>query len=59
MTEYVSRHGLFVAVPLAALIEEQVLLDIDPDAFWAGYVAQPPGHTEPLLHAARRAAKTA
>jgi malate synthase len=37
VTEYVSRHGLSVAAPLAKLIEEQVLLEITPDRFWSGY----------------------
>ena len=37
MTQYVSRHGLSVAAPLAQLIESEILLNISPDAFWAGY----------------------
>lgn len=37
MTNYVERQGLQVAAPLAALIEEQVLLNVTPDVFWSGY----------------------
>jgi malate synthase len=39
VTQYVSRHGLTVAAPLAQLVENEVLLDIDSDTFWAGYAA--------------------
>src|SRR6056297_1499410 len=39
MTQYVDRHGLSVAEPLAALIENDVLTDVSPDQFWSGYAA--------------------
>ncbi len=39
MTAYVNRQGLSVAEPLAKLIEDEILLDIAPDAFWSGYAA--------------------
>jgi len=40
MTDYVERHGLQVAAPLAALIEDEVLTGgVTPDAFWSGYAA--------------------
>ncbi|PYC47959.1 malate synthase G [Litorivita pollutaquae] len=39
MTDYVDRHGLSVAAPLADLIERKVLLGVTPDAFWSGYAA--------------------
>ncbi|WP_299909225.1 malate synthase G [uncultured Paracoccus sp.] len=39
MTEYVTRHGLEVAAPLAELVEGQVLTGIEADAFWSGYAA--------------------
>ncbi|MEE3071143.1 MAG: malate synthase G [Pseudomonadota bacterium] len=39
MSEYVERHGLKVAAPLAKLVEEQVLLNVSADDFWAGYAA--------------------
>ncbi|MBU2937603.1 MULTISPECIES: malate synthase G [Pacificibacter] len=37
MTDYVLRHGLSVAAPLAKLVEEQVLLGVSADTFWTGY----------------------
>lgn len=37
MTNYVTRAGLSVAAPLAALVEDQILLGVSADAFWAGY----------------------
>ena len=37
MTTYVKRADLDVSADLAALIEGEVLLNIDPDAFWQGY----------------------
>ncbi|MBT9383889.1 malate synthase G [Pseudooceanicola sp. CBS1P-1] len=39
MTQYVTRAGLSVAAPLAALVEDQVLpgLGISPEAYWGGY----------------------
>ena len=39
MTDYVDRHGLSVAAPLARLIEDDILLGITPDQFWSGYAA--------------------
>src|SRR6056297_3329240 len=39
MTQYVDRHGLSVAEPLADLIENDVLTDVSPDRFWSGYAA--------------------
>ncbi|SLN49186.1 Malate synthase G [Aquimixticola soesokkakensis] len=39
MTHYVERAGLQVAQELATLVEEQILIDITPTAFWAGYAA--------------------
>ncbi|SEM80277.1 malate synthase [Roseovarius tolerans] len=39
MTQYVDRHGLSVAEPLAALIENDVLTGVSPDQFWSGYAA--------------------
>jgi malate synthase len=39
MTDYVDRHGLSVAAPLARLIEDDILLGVTPDAFWSGYAA--------------------
>jgi len=39
MTTYVERHGLSVAEPLAALIENDILLDVTADQFWSGYAA--------------------
>ncbi|SMX51078.1 malate synthase G [Actibacterium lipolyticum] len=39
MTQYVNRSGLSVAAPLAALIENEMLIDVSPDAFWDGYAA--------------------
>ena len=39
MTDTVERHGLTVAAPLARLIEDEVLLGVEPDAFWSGYAA--------------------
>src|SRR6056297_3747061 len=37
MTQYVDRHGLSVAQPLATLIENEVLTGVSPDQFWSGY----------------------
>ncbi|MFI0396323.1 malate synthase G [Paracoccus jiaweipingae] len=39
MTDYVTRHGLSVAAPLARLIEDRVLTGVTADAFWSGYAA--------------------
>ena len=39
MTDHVTREGVQVAAPLARLIEEDVLLDTAPAAFWRGYAA--------------------
>ncbi|WP_294606922.1 malate synthase G [uncultured Roseovarius sp.] len=39
MTTYVDRHGLSVAEPLAALIENDILLNVTADQFWSGYAA--------------------
>ncbi|MBJ3775738.1 malate synthase G [Acuticoccus mangrovi] len=39
MTDYVDRHGLSVAAPLAALIENEVLTGVSADDFWRGYAA--------------------
>nr|MDA3856787.1 hypothetical protein [Roseovarius sp.] len=39
MTTYVERHGLSVAEPLAALIENDILLNVTADQFWSGYAA--------------------
>ena len=36
---YVARAGLEVAEPLANLIETELLVDISPEDFWAGYAA--------------------
>jgi len=37
MTEYVDRHGLSVAAPLARLLEDEILLGVSADQFWSGY----------------------
>ncbi|TQS73555.1 malate synthase G [Rhodobacteraceae bacterium] len=39
MTDYVTRAGLEVAPQLAALIEDEILLGVSPEAFWQGYTA--------------------
>ncbi|WP_102224878.1 malate synthase G [Acidimangrovimonas sediminis] len=44
MTQYVQRHGLEVAAPLAAFVETEVLAgpgapQLGADAFWSGYAA--------------------
>ncbi|MCZ0811684.1 MAG: malate synthase G [Pseudomonadota bacterium] len=39
MTEYVERHGLSVAAPLARLLEDEILLGVSADRFWSGYGA--------------------
>ncbi|WP_349295508.1 malate synthase G (plasmid) [Thioclava sp. 'Guangxiensis'] len=36
---YVTRHGLAVDAELAHLTETEILRDITPDRFWAGYAA--------------------
>ena len=36
---YVKRSALEVSADLAALIENEILLGIDADAFWDGYSA--------------------
>ena len=39
MSEYVDRHGLSVAAPLARLLEDEILLGVSADQFWSGYAA--------------------
>jgi malate synthase len=39
LTQYVSRHGLSVAAPLATLVEDQVLFGVSAEDFWSGYAS--------------------
>lgn len=39
MSQTVQREGLTVAAPLAALIEDEILTGVTPEAFWTGYAA--------------------
>ena len=39
MANYVKRAGLDVSADLAALVENEILLGVSPDDFWAGYAA--------------------